>query len=396
MKMRKAGRGAVYFLYLVIVTLVGSEIFLRFLLPAPQGYFIWPPHLYEVFTPSEAATPGVSGAGRFRINSLGLRSDEPPPDRQQTIYVFGGSTAIDVYLDQDRAWVQQVQTRLNAAPGEPKTWVGNLARSSMATLHNLLMFEYLLPNLPKPDLFINLVGVNDLQLALKSSYLENMTLETHMSWTFSETPARGNFWQNLAIVRFYGRIKSWWKKSRLGPTQIHNADGYITWKRCRAEAPPGKIVDRLPDLTKALAQYRSNLNELVDRGEAYGAATIFLTQPTIWSDHMGPEERSHLLAAGIGPNNVWCEEKRYYSPRAMAEGMERFNRVLLDVCSDRKLFCIDLAAKVPKNARYFYDEMHFSDAGADLVSELVAKGVLEFKLRNGGELRRTRASIDAR
>jgi lysophospholipase L1-like esterase len=379
MKIHKLGRNAAYLFYMMTVTLIGSEIILRFLLPTPQRYFIWPPHLYEVFMPSEVATPGVSGAGRFRTNSFGLRSDEPPPDRQQTVYVFGGSTAIDIYLDQDRAWVQQVQTKLNAARGEPKTWVGNLARSSMATIHNLLMFEYLLPDLPKPDLFINLVGVNDLQLALKSSYLPEMTLDTHMSWTFSETPARGNFWQRTAVARFYRRIVDWRKKSQYGPTQIHNADVNRALMKCRAEAPPQNLVDQLPSLAEPLAQYRKNLNELVDRGLAYGAPTIFLTQPTIWSDHMGPEETSHLIAAGIGPIKVWCRDKRYYSPRAMAEGMASFNRVLLEVCKDRGLFCIDLAAKVPKKARYFFDEMHFCDAGADLVSDIVAKRILEFR-----------------
>lgn len=387
MTLRRLGGTAAYVLFVVAFALIGSEFFLRALLPAPQNYYIWPPNMYVVFEPSEAATPGVSGPGRFRTDSLGLRSDEPPPDRKQTIYVFGGSTAIDVFLDQDRAWVQQLQTKLNMATGEPKTWVGNLARSSMATLHNLLMFEYLLPELPKPDLFVNLVGVNDLQLALKSSYLRDMTMETHMSWTFSERPARGGFWHRLALVRFYERIADWWEKSRLGPTQTYNADGYITWRKCRRKAPPENIVDRLPDLTAALAEYEKNLNELVDRGNAYGAATIFLTQPTIWSDHMGPQETDRLLAGGIGPNNVWCEEHRYYSPRALAEGMAKFNATLLDVCRRRNLFCIDLAAKVPKDARYFYDDMHVSNAGADLVSDIVARSILEFEAGNGGSLR---------
>lgn len=389
--MRKITGAAAYVLFIAAIVLVGSELFLRILLPAPQSYYIWPPNLYEVFQPSEATTPGVSGAGRFRINSLGLRSDEPPADRQRTIYIFGGSTAIDVFLDQDRAWVQQVQTKLNASQGAPKTWVGNLARSSMATLHNLLMFQYLIPELPKPDLFVNLVGINDLQLALKSGYLKDMTLEQHMSWTFSETPAQGSFWQRLASVRFYHRINNWWKKSRLGPTQTHKGDGYITWKKCRADAPPENIVHKLPDLTPALAHYRKNLNDLVDRGNTYGATTIFLTQPTIWSDQMGKEEISHLIAAGIGPNNVWCDEKRYYSPEAMAEGIAKFNHVLLDVCHQRQLYCIDLAAKVPKKAKYFYDEMHFSNVGADLVSETVSQGILEYwNLNSGGQPSRLR------
>lgn len=200
-------------------------------------------------------------------------------------------------------------------------------------------------------------------------------------------PARGNFWQHLAIVRFYKRIIDWRKKSRLGPVQTSKGDGFIQWKQCRAEAPPENIVDQLPDLTDALATYRKNLNELIDRSNAYGATTIFLTQPTIWSDRMGPDEVGHLFAGGIGPNAEWCKVKKYYSPRALAEGMNRFNQVLLDVCQARDQYCIDLAAQVPKKSKYFYDEMHVSDAGADLFSDIVSRGILDFKRRNGGHFR---------
>ncbi len=343
--------------------------------PASKDYYIWPPHLYQIFEPSDEATPGVSGAGRFRINSLGLRSDEPPNDAREIVYVFGGSTAIDLYLDQDRGWVQQLQTKLSS--NEP-TWVGNLGRSSMATLHNLLMFKYLIPNLPKADLFINLVGVNDLQLAIKSSYLQNMTEDMHMSWIFSKQPTK-SFWESFAIKRFYHRIVDWRMKSNLGPVQTNKANGFIQWKKCRADAKPEDIVNHLPDLSNALQEYRHNLNRLVDNANALNATTIFLTQPTTWSDRMGPEEISQMFTGGIGPNSEWCKEKKYYSPVALSLGMEKFNSTLLSVCKERNLFCIDLANKIPKKAKYFYDEMHLSDAGADLVSDIVSKEIIHYK-----------------
>lgn len=369
-------RGAVsYGVFLIVLALVGAEVFLRFLEPEPQGHFIWPPHMHVVFQPSDESTPGISGPGHFTTNSLGLRSDEPLVDRERTIYVFGGSTAIDVYLDQREAWVTRLQDKLNAMPGQPKTWVGNLARSSMATLHNLLQFEYLIPELPKADLFVNLVGVNDLQLALKSSYLPDMTREDHMSWTFTQRPSDGDFWERLAVVRFYGRIRDWIKKAEIGVTQTYNADGFIIWRRCRQAAPEDKLVREMPDLTEPLATYRRNLNELADRAAQYGAPTVFLTQPTIWSDQMRPEDKALLLAAGLGPNNVWCEDQRYFSAEAMANGMAAFNEVLRDVCRERGLICVDLAARVAKSGDNFFDDMHFNEQGADLVATIVAEEI---------------------
>jgi len=365
---------SVALLLLPVVALVGLELVLRVVLPPLPRYAIWPPGQTAIYRPSEAGTPGVSGAGRFRINSLGMRSDEPPADRKQTIYVFGCSTAIELFRDQERAWPQQIQTKLNRVPGEPKTWVGNLASPAKTALHNLLTFQYLVPDLPRPDIFLNQIGGCDLQMAIGSSYPREMTPETHMTWAFSVMPKAGDFWRRLALVRFY---------EGLGPVKIYGADGQIGWRKCRQEAPRENIVDALPDLTVALSQYRQNLSALVDRGNEYGAKTIFLTQPTLWSEQMGPKETELLLAGGIGPNGVWCEDHRYYSPAALASGMARFNAATLEVCRARELFCIDLANAIPKQAKYFMDELHYSDAGADLIADVVTRELLAYQGRAG-------------
>jgi lysophospholipase L1-like esterase len=371
---KRALRIAGYGLFLVVIVAMGSELFLRYLHPETSGYHIWPPHYQADFVPSDRATPGIQGVGRFRVNSLGLRSDEPPPDRRRTVYVLGGSTAIDVYLDQDEAWAQLLQDRLNA-PGDPKTWVGNLSRSSLATLHNLLIFDHLLPELPPPDLFVNLLGVNDLQLALKSSFLADMTTETHLRWTFAELPSNGPWWERLATVRFYRRVADWQARARIGTVQSFNADGFITWRQCRQTAPHERMVDQLPDLTAALAQFRVNLLELADRASRQGATMMFLTQPTIYAPVMDPADVAVLIAGGLGPNTDWCKRQEYFTPRALAEGVDRFNAVTLEVCRERGLPCVDLAAAVAKSRVNFYDDMHFNEAGARRVAEVVAPAV---------------------
>ncbi len=108
---------------------------------------------------------------------------------------------------------------------------------------------------------------------------------------------------------------------------------------------------------------------------------IFLTQPTLWKEHMAPEDEALLTAGGVGGRDDWCTKNIYYSPAALARGMKMFNDVLLDVCDKRKIFCIDLAARVPKERRYFFDDMHYSEAGAQLVSDVVAAGIIDFSAK---------------
>ena len=93
---------------------------------------------------------------------------------------------------------------------------------------------------------------------------------------------------------------------------------------------------------------------------------------------MAPQDEALLTAGGVGSRDEWCTKKIYYSPGALARGMKMFNDVLRDVCDRRKIFCIDLAARVPKERRYFFDDMHYSEAGARLVSDIVTAGIIEF------------------
>src|SRR5262249_39166560 len=214
--MRTALHRLAYALLVCGVMVVVAEFVLRAWFPVPTRHYVWPPNLRVDFAPTDAATPGVTGRGRFRTNSLGLRSDEPVPDARRIVYVFRGRTAADLYLDQDEAWVALVQQGLNRVPGQPRTWVGNLARPSLASGHNLVHFDQLLPELPRADLLVNLVGVNDLQLALKSSYLDAATPETELAWAFALRPPDRGIWNRLATVRA-ARLAWWtWRQTRFG------------------------------------------------------------------------------------------------------------------------------------------------------------------------------------
>jgi lysophospholipase L1-like esterase len=369
-------RGGAGVVLVCLALVAATEAILRVWYPAPTRHYVWPPGLRVDFAPSAAATPGVSGPGRFRTNSLGLRADEPFADARRVVYVFGGSTAADLYLDQDEAWVSRVQHGLNRIPGQPQTWVGNLARPSLATVHNLIHFDRLLPELPRADLLVDLAGVNDLQLALKSSYVEP-TPERNLDWAFALRPPEGGLASRLATVRAARFVWRTWRQARLGFVQTRDGAGYARLRECRQTAPPGNLVETLPDLAPALAEYRRNLRALAARARAYGAPILFLTQPTLWSDEMGPAEQTRLLAGGLGPIQTWCEHRRYYAPRALARGMRAFNDALRDVCREPGMTCRDLAAALPARAAYFYDDMHFSEEGAARVAELVVGWIVE-------------------
>ena len=65
----------------------------------------------------------------------------------------------------------------------------------------------------------------------------------------------------------------------------------------------------------------------------------------------------------------------YYTIAALVEGMRLFNERMLERCAALELTCIDLAAKLPQAGTLYYDDMHFTEAGAVEVARIVAEGL---------------------
>lgn len=60
---------------------------------------------------------------------------------------------------------------------------------------------------------------------------------------------------------------------------------------------------------------------------------------------------------------------------------------MLEVCADRRVECLDLAAMLPKDDTVFYDDVHFNEAGAERVAAAVAERLRRSSLFAAGERR---------
>jgi hypothetical protein len=67
---------------------------------------------------------------------------------------------------------------------------------------------------------------------------------------------------------------------------------------------------------------------------------------------------------------------QFYSVRALADGMARYNEVLLGVCRARGVECIDVAGQLPRNGTYFSDDVHYTVEGSRRVAQIVADYLL--------------------
>src|SRR5262249_23625744 len=136
-----------------------GELVARAVHPPPSCFCVWEPGLELELHPRPAIMPGVAGPTRVRIDSLGLRGDEPPSGEAVHVLCVGGSTTECLYLDQDETWPALLQARLSAVR---PTWVANAGRSGHSTREHVVHVEELLECSTHFDVVVLMAGVNDL------------------------------------------------------------------------------------------------------------------------------------------------------------------------------------------------------------------------------------------
>lgn len=362
---------------LVAVFLLG-EIVLRIVLPSQERFYLWPPNMKVTLQPDPELLSGISGAAHFYTNSLGVRGDEFAEEQKYRILAVGGSTTECLYLDDTEAWPYILQGKLSGAKQMP-IWVGNIGRSGRNTRDHILQLKYLLPQYPKIDAAIVLAGVNDLHLKISDrQYDPQFTAKPIFETAYK--PRAFSMLPSEKPAYHYTRL-GWWRTAQKFkhayldkvsdlPYMDQTGGSFVSWRRYRKNAK--QIVDDMPDLTAALEEYRGNLDTIIDIARARSVRLIFVTQPTMWRSDLTQEEIDLLWGGGIDSFQLGKGVK-YYSPVSLDKAMRQYNDTLLDVCRKQAIECVDLAGVFPKERAVFYDDVHFNEAGARLVAEILFK-----------------------
>lgn len=98
---------------------------------------------------------------------------------------------------------------------------------------------------------------------------------------------------------------------------------------------------------------------------------MLLTQPTLFHKDMPPELEDILYQWSMPLDAKSAADYTAYSPEALETIMESYNRVLKDVCRERDVACIDLAAMLPKDETVYYSDCHFNNSGCAKIAAIL-------------------------
>jgi lysophospholipase L1-like esterase len=298
-------------------------------------------------------------------NSLGFRGPEPPADfaRDLTIVTVGGSTTECFDLAEDQTWPHVLGVNLQR--DFQRLWLNNAGLSGNSTFgHAILMQDYLVKLKPKVVIF--LVGINDLGIRGERDFDQRMqgvnfrSLERFLGFAalHSELATAA-----LNLYRYYFpksvMINNQNKPQETDLNQLPHLD-------VSAEAK-GAIIKEHRD--RYLWPYKARLERLITICREHNILPVLLTQPVLYGggvdEATGVDLGHRFVAQDMDGATAW-------------QVLELYNDVTREVGREQGVLVIDLAREMPKNSTYFYDLMHYTNAGAAQLADLIAAHLTPF------------------
>ena len=284
-----------------------------------------------------------------RKNNIGFRGEDFDRSRDALrVFAVGGSTTECIFLSEGKTWVDLLDRRLS--DHFPSLWLNNAGFDGHSTYgHRILVADHIVRY--QPDLLIFMVGVNDVGLTdLKTS--ERSMLKTLVR--YSETV-------NLILaLRSAVRAKHrgiWHNTSGL------SEDWLVSWKIEQETIEAAVSYARAHE-----REYRDRVTDLVRQARSMGAEVALITQPVLYGG--GADEPTGLdlgliHVGGVDGKTAW----------GMLEG---YNDMTREVAREQGVLLIDLARLMPKTSTYFYDTIHFTNDGAELVGMAVYQALCPY------------------
>jgi lysophospholipase L1-like esterase len=338
--------------------------------------------------PTPEVIHGVEGVSHVRVNRFGVRGRLFGDDRAEyRILAVGGSTTQCSALDDTEVWTHLLEVALGRTADGRQVWVGNVGRDGAGTRDHVLQLKYLLRQYPRMDVVVSLVGVNDMLPAV------------HRGWQYRlpapvTEPGAERAQMPTAFALFPGRLQDpvpsgarqvpWYKATALW--QLGRRAKQVLGRRrtirmglagqsgldhARLERETATKIDSLPSLDVPLIEYRRNLNAMADLAVAAGVRLVLVTQPSAWREGMSGVEE-HQLWLGLFTADR-ASARVYFTTRALARAMARYNETLLAFCRERGLVCVDAANLLPHDTTAMYDDVHLNEQGARLLARALAE-----------------------
>jgi lysophospholipase L1-like esterase len=297
-------------------------------------------------------------------NSIGFRGRDIPANFKVylSIVTVGGSTTECYYLSDKKTWPAKLEDKLSREFNN--IWVNNAGFDGHSTFGHQILIEDFLVKM-KPSIILLLVGGNDVGRDDLGKGFDDAQLrdKSDIGNYFLEKSEVANLFLNL--WRRYMAYKRDIGHYGMEFEQLINNPQYVVLDN-------DKIQMSLAKEKKFLDMYRIRLQRIVDTCRMNGIDLVLITQPMLY---------------GVGKDDIINLDLEKVRTRNNQNGLlawkrlELYNSVTREVSLKSKLLLIDLANSMPKSSKYFYDHVHFTNDGAEKVSDIIESQLRDYIIK---------------
>lgn len=295
-------------------------------------------------------------------NSLGFRGPDPPSDfdRYLSLVTIGGSTTQCFFLSDDQTWTAHLGQELshNFSP----VWINNAGLDGHSTHgHQVLLEDFIVPLHPKVAVF--LVGANDVARG------------TIAEWDAENVKSGLQFSSGKAFVK---SLSAYSEVVALGLNMYRSYTAYQAglihqqidlMKQGYLDVSEEEITKDLAENANSsfLNDYHARLVNIVNTSRNAGIEPVLVTQPLLVG--FGKDDVTGLDLARIKAYGPRQTGKMYW------DVVEAYNNVVRTLGREKGVQVIDLAKEMPKSSRYFYDFIHYTPEGAQIIAEILDRSL---------------------
>lgn len=261
----------------------------------------------------------------YSTNSIGFRGEEPPVNFEDfyTIFTVGGSTTECSLLDDSKTWSYTLSNLLSQ--DSDSIWLNNAGIDGCSTIgHELLLNEHVYQF--NPDMIIFLIGVNEMHIAL-SKYRDEF-LVVGKEYRFRALAQNSKLW--LFLWNLYRLNVS--KKMNVG----HNSEKELP------DLPQAEFEEKRTFYQNNQKTYKQRLESIIMGCHQRNITPILVTQPV------------YKLTAYHTFNFV-----------------QFYNQSTIEIGRQYGVPVIDLATRLDDKPEYYYDPVHYTNAGAHKVAQII-------------------------
>jgi lysophospholipase L1-like esterase len=326
--------------------------------PLLQGNHVTlPPGMKARVDVRAADIPGYpAGLRQITTDEKGWRV-QPPVNygRKQGLRVIaiGGSTTEDILLDDKSTWTHRLQQDLAAE--FPGLHVINTGVSGLRAVNHVATLQVAAPL--QPDLVLLLLGGNDWNRQIRLHFEPKLEARPLLPFRMTALPRLVDGLVISPLRELMGHKRDWVDTSE----QINSVQDFARGRK--------RYADRHPRLeyraTAVSAEYAAELVKLGTLCRDQALRCLFMTQPHAY----GPPRPAPDMVAQFWMTPPYADYSLDLDTMARQAALYQQHLKAFAVATGHAV--CDPAAGMPPERQLFYDDMHFTDAGAQRVAELV-------------------------